>query len=149
MEKWFIISLVIAILIGVFAISNGEVVSVNLFFTSIQISQAIVIFISALLGAVIVAIFETVRIWKLKRQVKDVIKKLSQKEIENNSLLEIIKSKEKEIQVLINKNKEDGFEVSTDQTTQYSTISEAKQDNKDENWTIITKLKENIELIVM
>ncbi|NLL81827.1 MAG: LapA family protein [Tissierellia bacterium] len=133
MEKWFIISLVIAILIGVFAISNGEVVSVNLFFTSIQISQAIVIFISALLGAVIVAIFETVRIWKLKRQVKDVIKKLSQKEIENNSLLEIIKSKEKEIQVLINKNKEDGFEVSTDQTTQYSTISEAKQDNKDEN----------------
>lgn len=133
MEKWFIISLVIAILIGVFAISNGEVVSVNLFFTSIQISQAIVIFISALLGAVIVAIFETVRIWKLKRQVKDVIKKLSQKEIENNSLLEIIKSKEKEIQVLINENKEDGFEVSTDQTTQYSTISEAKQDNKDEN----------------
>ncbi|MDD2447057.1 MAG: LapA family protein [Tissierellia bacterium] len=112
MEKWFILSLVIAILIGVFAISNGEVVDVNLFLTTIQVSQAIVIFISALLGAVIVAIFETVRIWKLRRQIKDLNKKLTQSGKENDRLLELIKNKDNEIETLVNKNKDEELQKS-------------------------------------
>lgn len=139
MEKWFIISLVIAILIGIFAISNGEVVDVNLFVTTIQVSQAIVIFISALLGAVIVFIFETVRLWKLKRLLKDANKQLSQKEKENNSLLELIKNKDREIESLVNKNQEE-IEISTDETSQYSTTNEEEQIVKGENSTSTTEL---------
>lgn len=102
MEKWFVISLVIAIIIGAFAISNSEVVEIDLIFTTLEVSQAIVIFISALLGAFVVVILESIRVWKLKRKIKELEKNRSIMEEENDKLSVIIEQKDKEIYQLDN-----------------------------------------------
>lgn len=102
MEKWFVISLVIAIIIGAFAISNSEVVEIDLIFTTLEVSQAIVIFISALLGAFVVVILESIRVWKLKRKIKELEKNRSLMEEENDKLSVIIEQKDEEIDQLYN-----------------------------------------------
>lgn len=77
MEKGFIFSLIIALVVGVFAISNGEKVEIDLIFTEIMISQAIVIFISTFLGAIIVSLISWVKGWRYKKEIKELNKRLS------------------------------------------------------------------------
>jgi|LSQX01.3.fsa_nt_gb uncharacterized integral membrane protein len=50
----FIVSLLFAVFITVFALINAEPVVVNLLFYKFQASQALIIFFSAALGAIIV-----------------------------------------------------------------------------------------------
>ncbi len=76
MEKGFIFSLIIALVVGVFAISNGEKVEIDLIFTEIMISQAIVIFISTFLGAIIVSLISWVKSWRYKKEIKELNKRL-------------------------------------------------------------------------
>ncbi len=66
----FIVGLVFAIIITVFALTNANPVVINLFFYKITASQALVIFISAALGAVIVSSLGFVNQIKLKNQIK-------------------------------------------------------------------------------
>lgn len=77
----FIIGLIFAILISVFALTNAKPVGINLLFYEFTASQALIIFVSAALGAVIVATLGTVRyirrvneIRRLKKEI-DVLKK--------------------------------------------------------------------------
>lgn len=77
----FIIGLIFAIVITVFALTNSEPVGINLLFYDFTASQALIIFVSAALGAVIVATLGTVRyirriseIRRLKKEI-DVLKK--------------------------------------------------------------------------
>lgn len=72
----FIVGLVFAILISVFALTNAKPVGINLLFYEFTASQALIIFVSAALGAVIVATLGTVRyirrvneIRRLKKEV--------------------------------------------------------------------------------
>ena len=106
MEKGFIISLIIAALVGVFALSNGEYVEIDLIFTEVIMSQAIVIFISTFLGAIIVAFLGWMQGWKLKKQIKDLNKRISTIEEEKLRLTEIIEKKEEQINTLYNRNTE-------------------------------------------
>src|SRR5699024_9834558 len=94
MEKGFIISLIFAGIIGLFALNNSEQVAVNLFFVTIEMSQAVVIFISAFSGAIIVAISGWVRDIKYKRQIKDLIKEKNELELEKDRLLNELKVKD-------------------------------------------------------
>ncbi len=98
MQVGFIISLVFAILVAVFALRNGNNVNIDFLFAKIQISQAIVIFVSAALGAVIVTILGLVRHLKLSMKIKEQSKLISslenEKQILENKIEEI---KEKEI----------------------------------------------------
>ncbi|MGO1370929.1 MAG: LapA family protein [Senegalia sp. (in: firmicutes)] len=71
MQLWFIISLVFAILIAVFALQNSASVLINFLFTEVEVSQALVIFISALVGAIIVALLGMVRHRKMSKTIKD------------------------------------------------------------------------------
>lgn len=66
----FIVSLVFAIIITIFALTNAAPVTINLFFYKFEASQALVIFISAALGAVIVTSLGIVKHIKLLNQVK-------------------------------------------------------------------------------
>lgn len=88
MEKGFIFSLIIAVIVGIFAVSNGERVEIDLIFTRVYMSQAIVIFISTFMGAVIVAIIGWVRSWRYKKQIKDLNKKITSLEDDKLRILQ-------------------------------------------------------------
>jgi uncharacterized integral membrane protein len=70
MQKNVIITLVFAIFVALFALLNADKVPVNLVFTEIEISAALVILISACLGAIIVYSLEAVQKIKVKKQCK-------------------------------------------------------------------------------
>lgn len=60
-QIFFIISLIFAILVTVFALTNAGPVPVNLFFYKVEASQALIIFMSAAIGAIITLLLG---IWK-------------------------------------------------------------------------------------
>lgn len=66
----FIVSLVFAIIIAIFALTNSSPVVINLFFYRFTASQALIILISAALGAIIVTFLGIVRYIRLKSQIK-------------------------------------------------------------------------------
>lgn len=82
MQKNFIISLVFAIIVAVFAIQNSNNINVNFLTFTFTTSQAVIIFISALLGGIIASLFGLIREFKLKRTNKELNKKVV--ELENN-----------------------------------------------------------------
>ncbi|WP_069649396.1 LapA family protein [Caloranaerobacter ferrireducens] len=87
MEIGFIFSLIFAILVAVFALKNADSVMIDFFFAKVQVSQAIVIFVSAALGAVIVTILGLVRQLKLTLKIKEQVRKIKKLE-EEKTLLE-------------------------------------------------------------
>ncbi|MCT4586010.1 MAG: LapA family protein [Peptostreptococcaceae bacterium] len=82
MQKNFIISLVFAIIVAIFAIQNSNNINVNFLTFTFTTSQAVIIFVSALLGGIIASLFGLIREFKLKRLNKEINKKLI--ELENN-----------------------------------------------------------------
>ena len=56
MQIWFVLSLLFSILVAVFAVLNSHVVPIKLYWIDYQLSQSLVILISAIFGAMI-AIF--------------------------------------------------------------------------------------------
>jgi uncharacterized integral membrane protein len=66
----FIVSLVFAILITIFALTNASPIVIHLFFYEFTASQALIIFISAALGAVIVTSLGAVRYLRIRGQLK-------------------------------------------------------------------------------
>ena len=69
-QVMFLISLLFAIIITIFALTNANPVVINMLFYKFEASQALIIFISAALGAVIVASLGFVNHIKLKSQIK-------------------------------------------------------------------------------
>ena len=108
MRIGFILSLVFAILVVLFGIQNSAIISVNFFSTTFNISLALVIFISTIIGAIIVALLGLKKEFALSRGNKKLTKKANsfQNEIENykneNATLktenEIFKSKVEELE---------------------------------------------------
>lgn len=86
MQAGFIISLFFAILVAVFALRNGNNVNIDFLFAKIQVSQAIVIFVSAALGAIIVTILGVVRHVKLSMKIKEQSKLIGSLESEKQLL---------------------------------------------------------------
>lgn len=76
MQFTFIFSLIFAILIALFAIVNSDAVTVNVLFTKIKTSQAVVILFSAALGAIIVYMMDLVKKLKNSLKVKDLEKRI-------------------------------------------------------------------------
>lgn len=79
----FIIGLILAIIITVFALSNSEPVSISLLFHEFNASQALIIFVSAAVGAIIVATLGMVRyirrmteIRRLKKEIETLKKEI-------------------------------------------------------------------------
>ncbi|WFD08878.1 LapA family protein [Tepidibacter hydrothermalis] len=83
MQFGFIISLIFAILVAVFAIQNSGIVAISFLFAKFNISQALVILISAALGAVIVMLLGFIKQIKLKLKIKEQSKKIKSLEEEN------------------------------------------------------------------
>lgn len=90
MQIGFVISLIFAILVSVFAIQNSGSVSVNFLFAEFNISQALVILISTALGAVMVMLLGLIKQLKMKRKTKEQGRTMAALEEENRSLKEQI-----------------------------------------------------------
>lgn len=89
MQFGFILSLIFATIVAVFALKNADQVLIDFIFKKIHISQALIIFLSAILGAVIVAILGSIKIIKCKKEIKELNKKneLLSNENENYKIL--------------------------------------------------------------
>ena len=75
MRFGFIISLVFAIIVAIFGIQNAAVISVNFFSTTLNISLALIIFISAIIGAIVVTLLGLQKEFTLSRGNKQLTKK--------------------------------------------------------------------------
>ena len=91
----FIISLGFALIVAIFAIQNAKSVQINLFFAQYSVSQALVILVSAILGAVIVLILSTINHVKMSIRIKNLLKTNNVLQTENEQLKSI--SEEQEI----------------------------------------------------
>lgn len=86
MQIGFVLSLIFATLIAIFAIQNSAIIYVKFFFTSFEVSQALIIFISAVLGAVIAMFLGIRREYTFKKEIKQLQKSASEKDVKINNL---------------------------------------------------------------
>ncbi|MFA5527115.1 MAG: LapA family protein [Peptostreptococcales bacterium] len=67
----FIVGLLVCAIVAIFALINSQTVAINLFFYKFEgVSQAVVIFVSAALGALIVTLLGLVKHIILKNEVR-------------------------------------------------------------------------------
>lgn len=92
MEKGFIGALFFATIVAIFALKNGDKVLIDFLFAKVEVSQAIVIFASSILGAVTVAILGIMKGFKTKKEIRKLNKKIA-----------AIESEKKDLQVLLEK----------------------------------------------
>lgn len=100
MQKGIILSLIFTAIVVVFALSNSGVVSIDLMFASFEVSQAIVIFMSAILGGLVVSVLSFFRRIKLSREIKSLKSELDGVKEERKSLIDQLESKDKQIMSL-------------------------------------------------
>ena len=106
MQFGFILALIISILIAIFAIQNGSVVTIDLFFASFQVSQAIVILLSTVVGAIVAAILGSIRQFKHFSTTKELKNKVKQIESENVDMHKSVSNYENDIQLLTDERNE-------------------------------------------
>lgn len=87
MKLSIILGLIFAILVTIFTIFNAAPVKVNLFVTDLEISLALIIIVSMLIGAMMIAVIDTVRKYKnakdfkaANRKIEDLEKQMKIKE---------------------------------------------------------------------
>ncbi len=132
MQAGFIMSLVFAILVAFFALKNSASVSVDFLFAEIEVSQAIVIFVSAALGAIIVTILGLVRQVKLSLKIKEQAKMITNLENEKNVLECKINDLVNETSV-ISKNSEKSIDESKEENREYNKSNSIETENNEEN----------------
>ncbi len=103
MQRGFVFSLIFAAIVAIFALANADKVAIDLLFTKVQISQAIVIFISTILGALIMALLGMVRTFKLKKEIKELNKLIEPLEAEIDNLKSLVENRGEEIKSLNSK----------------------------------------------
>lgn len=97
MQFNFILSMIFALFVAIFAIVNSEPVTINLFFKTINSNMAVVIFFSTALGGLIVFLFNTFTSFRKNREIKSVSKEKTSVELELEKAKETIENYEKEI----------------------------------------------------
>ena len=86
MQKSLIFTLLFSIVIAVFAILNASPIPVNLIFSKLEISAALVILISAAFGALIIYSLDVVSRFKSRKEIKALEKELLEVQISYNYL---------------------------------------------------------------
>jgi len=86
MDWKFVLALVFALIVAVFAVQNAEAVDISFLTMDLSISQALVILISAAFGALVVLLLSLVRWIKCQSKIKSQTKTISTLEQENKQL---------------------------------------------------------------
>lgn len=76
LEFKFVVSLIFAVLVAIFAIQNAGAVEIRFFFKQFTISQAIIILLSSVVGAIIVFLLGLVNQIKQNLKIKQIEKEL-------------------------------------------------------------------------
>ncbi|MBP1743927.1 MAG: hypothetical protein H6Q58_905 [Firmicutes bacterium] len=100
MQVWFVISLLFSIIIAVFAALNSDVVTIRLFFARYELSQSIVIILSAVIGAVITIFFGLFGKLKSLKKVRELNSEIKYYKSKNQELGDTIKKMDLEISSL-------------------------------------------------
>ena len=90
MQVWFVLSLFFSILVAIFAVLNSNIVPIRLYWVDYQLSQSLVILLSAILGALIaifLGIFSKVKSTLKIRELNLALKSSEQKITELNNQL--------------------------------------------------------------
>jgi len=87
MQKQFIFLILLSILVAIFAITNANVMSVQLFLWSFQLSGSLVILISVALGACLVLLFGLYRSIKTRMTIRDLEKNINNLKIQQETLI--------------------------------------------------------------
>ena len=106
MQIGFIVVLIIAIFVAIFSIQNGDIVSLDLFLTKIDLPLAVIIMVCVIIGAVLVLILGTTRQFKKRSESKELKNKL--KTLENDKTLadKTVSELQHEVQTSAEKNNE-------------------------------------------
>ncbi|WP_195923480.1 LapA family protein [Clostridium tepidum] len=88
MRNGFVFSLIMALIVAIFAIQNAAAIPVKILFWKINFSLAIIIFLSAVIGAVITGIMSIKKERIIKKQNKDFSNKIQELEKTNAELLD-------------------------------------------------------------
>lgn len=86
MQWKFILSLVLALLVAIFAIQNSDPVTVSFFITTRQISQALIILLSTVVGAIIALSLGLMKQFAMSKKIKEKEKSIRSLETEVSSL---------------------------------------------------------------
>ncbi|MGM0378840.1 MAG: LapA family protein [Bacillota bacterium] len=97
MQFTVILTLIFAIIIAIFAGLNSAVVTLNLLVTQFEISLAIVILISAVLGAIIMYLVNIFKSLKKSKKIKNLKKEKSSLNDKINNLHDQIVKKDEKI----------------------------------------------------
>ncbi len=98
MQKGFVGMLILSVLIVIFAVSNSALVSIDFLFTKVQLSQAIVIFICVLLGAILASLLGWVHQLSIKKNIKELKLKNQALELEVVQLKALLPSESDQIE---------------------------------------------------
>ena len=99
MQITFILSMIFAVIISIFALANAAPVTISLIFDSYKLSQAVVILVSAVIGAMAVFLLNLVSKAKSLMKNKSLTKQIKELEKKLNNCQDQLKltSKEEEI----------------------------------------------------
>ena len=86
MDWKFVLALIFALLVAVFALQNAGAVDISFLTLEMSISQALVILLSAVFGALVVLLLSLVRWIKCQTKLKSQAKSISSLELENKQL---------------------------------------------------------------
>ena len=90
MRIWFVFSLLFSMLVAIFAVLNSNVVLIKLYWLDYELSQSLVILLSAFLGALVatfLGIFSNIKSSLKIRELNSTVKMLDEKVIELNHQL--------------------------------------------------------------
>lgn len=103
MQFGFVMSLLFAVIIAIFAVLNSDVVTIQLIFKKVELSQSVIILGSAAIGAIIAVFFgvfskvkSSLKIRELKSEIKELETSLEKAENQSQSLLESIPQEKNE-----------------------------------------------------
>jgi len=86
MDWRFILSLVFSVIVAIFAIQNAGAIDVKFLFWELSVSQALVILLSAVFGAIAVMLLSLIRWVRLRTKIKSSAKTVATLEEENQVL---------------------------------------------------------------
>jgi len=100
MQFWFVVSLLFSIIIAIFAALNSNVVTIRMFFATYELSQSIVIILSAVIGAVIAIFFGLFGRIKSAMKVRELNSEIKYYKSKNEELSSTIQKKDLELAAL-------------------------------------------------
>ncbi|MDD4583654.1 MAG: LapA family protein [Eubacteriales bacterium] len=103
----FVLSLFFALIVALFAIQNAAAVSIKFFIWNVTISQALVILISAIFGAITVMMLSLVKQLKLNGTIKNDKKAITALENENQTLKKKLEEATLQAKDISEKNQDD------------------------------------------